>query len=87
MKPFPIKTQFAFLRACLRNWRRVLTTPAGCRVLWRLPVLFTHEGCREVLLWLVSTDGDWKMVRECIRTQPYAPRLFAWVQSWKGGAS
>lgn len=87
MKPLPVRSQYAVLAASIRNWRRVITNPKACGLLCRLSELFTQENVREVLRWMISTDGDWKAVREELRRRPYAAKLFAWADKVKGGAS
>lgn len=84
--PLRPKSQTAFLRACLKNWRLVVSKPNATARLLRLSRVFTDKKIREILSWLVSTDGNWPSVREALRRKPYAASLFAWVDKIKGGA-
>lgn len=83
--PLPVRSQYALLRACLKNWRRCIENPVCCSRLCRLSRFVTQENVREVLRWLISTDGDWKTVRNELRSRAYAPKLFAWADR-KAGA-
>lgn len=86
MNSLPIRSQYALLRACLRNWKRCLNNQRCVALLCRLSRCVTNENVREVLRWMISTDGDWQAVRAELSRRPYASKLFAWADRVKGGA-
>lgn len=88
MKSLTVKQQVAVLRAILRNYRRVILRPAGCRVLFHVRQYFTDDFMREIVLQMVVNFGDWERTRADLseRKSERFAKFCRWAERVKGGA-
>jgi hypothetical protein len=88
VKPLPQKTQFAILKALLRNWHLCKNNYRCARLLMRFKSSFDYQPIMQVIWWMVVFDGDWDSVRRELsqRPAPWHKKLFSWADKVKGGA-
>ena len=85
MKPLPVKTQWAVIRACVRNYHRVCSVKRSLRYIVSVSLAFTDER-KEIMQWLRVCGGDWQHMAACVGDKFYWPKLDAWAKRQKGGA-
>ncbi len=95
MKTLSKKSQFAVLRAMIKNYSRTISKRRAARLCWSAfagsPEIFTEEKVRAAIAEMVKAAGDWESAFNALRSLPcYLPseleKLRSWVRSKKGNA-
>jgi hypothetical protein len=88
VKPLPVKTQKAILRACLRHWQRACNSPRICKFLFCRNRYFTNEKISAAVHALLLTAGDWSKAKTDIKNVLVVDydKLFTWAEKVQGGA-
>lgn len=85
MRPLPVKTQTAILRALLRNWQRACGSPRVCKMLILQHRFFTNEKIRVAVHALLISAGDWMKAKAELKNSPLdCDKLFAWAEKIQG---
>ena len=87
--PLPVRTQWAFIRALLRDYNRVARLPRGARLIFMAGVYFTDARV-SIVKEMMFQAGAWELARKFLVGKMSAEslaKLTSWAARVKGGAS
>lgn len=88
MKVIGKKTQWAILKALIRNWKKAIKNGRVCKWILMSTIYFTDVEIREIVRELILQDGDWWLARKAIVERNKSERMgkiIKWFDNVKGG--